>query len=170
MKQNNPVQLLTEDICFQTEDNRRFRLRAAAIIIEQNQVLFATNASESYYYSVGGGVMLGESIEEAVKRETLEETGIPYEIERLAFIHENFFKRNDGMFKGLTCHEITFYFLMKPRGTQQLNSHSTTQDLEEKMNWLPIDELHKYDAYPRFFAEKLKNLKPYPEHIITHQF
>ncbi len=170
MKLNNPVQLYTEDICFQTEDNRRFRLRAAGIIIEQNHVLFATNASESYYYSIGGGVMLGESIEDAVCREVLEETGIPYQIDRLVFIHENFFKRDDGMFKGLTCHEITFYFLMKSRGTQKLNSHSTTQGLEEKMNWLPIDNLHEYDAYPRFFAEKLLNLKPYPEHIVTHQF
>ena len=169
MKKVNMVDGLTKDICFQTIANDRFRLRAAGIIIENDCILFATNDSEKYYYSIGGGVELHETMEDAVKREVLEETGIHYEIDRLAFIHENFFSRNDGMLKGLKCHEITFYFLMKSRGTQELNSHSITQGFEEKMCWLPIDKLDEYEAYPKFFAEKLKNLKPHPEHIVTIQ-
>lgn len=169
MKQNNLIDLINEDVCFQTKDLRRFRLRAAGIIIENDHVLFATNDSENYYYSIGGAVNLGESMEHAVCREVFEETGIHYEIDRLAFIQENFFKRNDGMLKGLTCHEITFYFLMKSRGTQNLNSHSITQGLTEQMCWLPIDKLNSYEAYPKFFAEKLPALKPYPEHIVTYQ-
>ncbi len=169
MKLSNPITMNTNDICFQTTDNRRFRLRAAAIIIENNHILFASNASETYYYSIGGGVELGETMEHAVLREVWEETGIHYEIDRLAFVQENFFKRDDGMLKGLSCHEITFYFLMKPRGTQELDSHSTTQGIPEHMNWLPIDTLGDYDVYPKFFIEKLKDLKPYPEHIVTIQ-
>ena len=31
------------------------------------------------------------------------------------------------------------------------------------------DKLDEYEAYPFFFRDKLKNLPPYPEHIITHQ-
>ena len=169
MKLSNTLEQINNDVCFQTQDNKRFRLRAAAIIIENNQVLFATNDAENYYYSIGGGINIGESAEHAVLREVFEETGIHYEIERLAFIQELFFKRNDGMLKGLSCHEITFFFLMKPRGTQKLNSHSKTLNntIEERMVWLPIDELEKYEAYPQFFAEKLKNIKPYVEHIVT---
>lgn len=34
---------------------------------------------------------MGETAEQAVIREVYEETGIMYQIERLAFIHENFF-------------------------------------------------------------------------------
>lgn len=34
---------------------------------------------------------MGETAEDAVKREVLEETGVAYEADRLAFIHENFF-------------------------------------------------------------------------------
>ena len=134
-KVSNIIDKLNNDVCFQTADNKRFRLRAAAIIIENDAVLFATNDSENYYYSIGGARELGETAEEAVKREVLEETGIPYEIDRLAFVQENFFKRNDGMLKGLSCHEITFYFLMKSRGTQQLNSNSKTLNntIEERM-------------------------------------
>lgn len=169
MKTVNPVEMISNDICFQTKDKRRFRLRAAAIIIENGAVLFATNDAEDYYYTIGGGVQLSETAEEAVRREVKEETGVEYEIERLAFIQENFFKRDDGKLKDLSCHEVTFYFLMKPRGTRQLNSHGkiANNTTEEKMVWLPLDKLGEYDAYPLFFREKLKNLPPYPEHIVT---
>ncbi len=165
------INLYENDICFQTAKNERFRLRAAAVIIENGCVLFATNNSESYYYSIGGAIKLDESAEQAVLRETFEETGIHYEIDRLLFIEELFFKRNDGMLKGLNNHEITFFYLMKSRGTQQLNSHSKTFNgkLEEQMCWLPIDKLAKYEAYPQFFKDKLPNLKPYVEHIVTWQ-
>jgi ADP-ribose pyrophosphatase YjhB (NUDIX family) len=169
MKTVNSVEMISNDICFQTNDKRRFRLRAAAIIIENGAVLFATNDAEDYYYTIGGGVELGETAEEAVRREVKEETGVDYQIERLAFIQENFFKRDDGELKDLSCHEVTFYFLMKSRGTRQLDSHSkpANNTTEEKMVWLPLDKLGEYDAYPLFFREKLKNLPPYPEYIVT---
>ena len=170
-KISNVVEKLNNDVCFQTNDNKRFRLRAAAIIIENDCILFATNDVENYYYSIGGAIEMGETAESAVMREVLEETGIPYEVDRLAFVQENFFKREDGMLKGLECHEITFYFLMKSRGTQQLNSKSKTLNntIEERMGWLPISELHKYEAYPMFFRDKLKDIKSYVEHIVTFQ-
>ena len=171
MKISNMVETINDDVCFQTKDNKRFRLRAAAIIIEKGEVLFATNDIEKYYYTIGGGVKLGETAQKAVLREVKEETGVAYKIDRLVFISENFFKRDDGMLKDLECHEITFYFLMKPRGTQTLKSNSKTANntIEEKMIWLPIDKLEKYEAYPFFFREKLKKLPLYPEHIVIHQ-
>ncbi len=169
MKLSNPIIMNNEDVSFQTDDKRRFRLRAAGIIIENGCVLFATNASEKYYYSIGGGVMLGEDAQSAVVREVFEETGIHYDVDRLVFVHENFFKRDDGMMKGLSCHEITFYFLMKTKGNQELNSNSISHGFKEEMVWIPIEELNKYEAYPRFFAQKLKNLPQTPEHILTIQ-
>lgn len=165
------IELHEKDICFQTPQDGRFRLRAAAIIIEGDSVLFATNDCERYYYSVGGAIHLGETAEQAVMREVYEETGVHYEIERLAFVHELFFKRNDGMLKGLDCHEITFFFLMKPRGNRNIKGKSKTwyNQVEEKLCWLPLEQLAQYEAYPRFFEEKLKNLQPYIEHIVTYQ-
>ena len=65
------------DCCF-IKENNWFRYRAAAIIVENDCVLFAGNELEDYYYSIGGGVHMGESAEEAVKREVLEETGVVY--------------------------------------------------------------------------------------------
>lgn len=81
----------TQDCCFPHEENG-FRYRVGAIILEENSVLVATNDACDFCYSIGGGVHLDESAEEAVRREVLEETGLPYEIDRLAFVHENFFE------------------------------------------------------------------------------
>lgn len=58
------------------EMKKTFRYRAAAIIVEDNCVLFAGNEVDDYFYSVGGAVHMGETAEEAVKREVLEGTGV----------------------------------------------------------------------------------------------
>lgn len=79
--------------CGFTKDNNWFRYRAGAIIIEDDCVLFAGNELEDYYYSIGGGVHMGETAQDAVIREVYEETGVRYEIDHLAVIHENFLMR-----------------------------------------------------------------------------
>lgn len=155
--------------CGFTKENNWFRYRAAAIIVENDCVLFVGNESEDYYYSVGGGVHVGETAEAAVVRVVFEETGIHYEIDRLAVIHENFFNENNGSLKGLNCHEVCFYFLMKPRGTQELNSNSYTRGYREEMHWIPIRELSKYKAFPSFLKDYFSKEHSHVEHIITDQ-
>lgn len=155
--------------CGFTKESNWFRYRAAAIIIENDCVLFAGNELEDYYYSIGGGVHMGETAEDAVKREVLEETGVSYEIDHLAVIHENFFNQNSGTLVGLDCHEICLYFLMKPRGTQELHSNSTTFGVKENMYWLPIKDLDKYKAFPSFMKDYLSRENTGIEHIITDE-
>ncbi|WP_425449311.1 NUDIX hydrolase [Dethiothermospora halolimnae] len=155
--------------CGFTKENGWFRYRAAAIIIEDDCVLFAKNEIDDYYYSIGGGVHIGEKAEDAVRREVLEETGIPYEIERLAFTHENFFN-GSGSLDGYKCHEIAFYFLMKSRGTKKLNSNSYSAGTREHMHWLPINQLENYKAFPAFFKDKIKSIEDKVEHIVTYEY
>ena len=155
------------DYGFKSGD-RWFRYRAAAIIIEDGCVLFAKNELDSYYYSIGGGVHLGEKAEDTVKREVFEETGIAYQVDRLAFIHENFFE-GSGTLDGLKCHEIAFYFIIKSKGTKKLDSNRYSQGVREYMHWLPIDMLKDYAAYPSFFADRLLNLRDDVEHIVTYE-
>ncbi|EDT75954.1 NUDIX hydrolase [Clostridium butyricum] len=154
--------------CGFTKENNWFRYRAAAIIIENDSVLFVRNTRDKYFYSVGGGVHMGETAEDAVKREVFEETGVVYEVDRLAFIHENFFD-GDGSLDGMKCHEIALYYIMKPRGTQELNSNSYTQGVREEMHWIPIKDIDKYTAYPSFLKKEIGNLQPGIKHVITHE-
>ena len=155
--------------CGFTKENKWFRYRAAAIIVEDGQVLFARNEIDDYYYSVGGAVHLGETAREAVKREVFEETGVHYEVDRLAVIHENFFHHNTTSLAGMDCHEIAFYFLMKPRGTRKLQSISTTMGVKETMHWLNILELDQYRVFPSFIMDYLNSEHNGIEHIVTDE-
>lgn len=155
--------------CGFTNGHNWFRYRAGAIIIEDGCVLFAGNEHEDYFYSIGGGVHMGETAEDAVKREVFEETGIRYEINHLAVIHENFFNENSGTLKGLDCHEISLYFMMRSRGTKELNSDSYTNGVKEEMHWIPINELDKYKAFPSFLKDYLSIKHSGIEHIVTDE-
>ena len=155
--------------CGITKENKWFRYRAGAIIIEDGCMLFIGNQNENYYYSVGGGVHIGEKAEDACLREVFEETGVRYEIDRLCVIHENFFNENTGTLKGLDCHEICFYYLLKPRGTKELKSNSYTHGVKEEMHWIPISDLDKHKAFPSFLKEYLSKKHSGIEHIITDE-
>ncbi len=69
--------------------------------------------------------------------------------------------------KGLDCHKISMYFLMKPRGTQELNSNSYSYGVMEEMKWIPIDDLDKYKAFPSFMKDYLSVEHSGIEHIVT---
>ena len=160
---------MTFDCGFQKENNW-FRYRAAAIIVEDGCVLFAGNANEDYLYSIGGGVHMNEKAEDAVRREVFEETGVHYEVERLAVIHENFFDGHGGSLDGLHCHEVAMYYLMKPRGTKELHSDSYTYGgVKEEMHWIPIENLDKYKAFPTFLKDYLSGSQEGILHIVTDE-
>ena len=78
-------------------------------------------------------------------------------------------KRIVGVLKGLNCHEICFYFLMKSRGTRVLNSDSYTCGVKEEMHWIPIKDLDKYRAFPTFLKDYLTKEHTGIEHIITDE-
>lgn len=158
-----------EHNCGFIDGDKWFRYRAAAIIVEDGWVLFAGNERDDYLYSIGGAVHMGETAEEAVKREVLEETGVVYEVDHLAVIHENFFDKNNSSLNGKKCHEIALYYLMKPKGTKTLNSNSYTLGVKETMHWIPIAELDKYKAFPSFMKSYLQSVHSSIEHIITDE-
>ena len=146
--------------------NHRFQLRAGAVIIEDGCVLLAKCDAADYYYSVGGGVLLGETAEEAVKREVFEETGIEYEVERLLFVHENFFL-DEAVLKGVKFHEVSFYYLMKPCGKSEITKESYCCAGREYMHWIPLEELENLQIFPEFFKTELKNLTFGVKHFVT---
>lgn len=147
-----------KDCCFINEKDW-FRYRTGAIIIEDNCVLFAGSKSFDYLYTVGGGVHIGEKAEDCVRREVFEETGIEYEVDRLAVVCENFFKGHGGKLEGLDCHCLEFYFLMKSKGNKELKSVSYNRDDErEEMHWILIDEIGNYNIKPSFLKEKIKDI------------
>jgi ADP-ribose pyrophosphatase YjhB (NUDIX family) len=147
-----------KDCCF-TWGNDWFRYRTGAIIVENNHVLFITSKSLDYYYTVGGGVHIGETAQECILREVYEETGIHYEIDHLAVVCENFFKGKGGKLDGLNCHCLELHFLMKSRNSMELNSNSYNLDDEkEEIKWIPIEQIKDYNIKPAFIKDRINEI------------
>lgn len=132
----------------------------------------ARNARDAYFYSVGGAVHHGESAEDAVRREVAEETGVWMEVDRLAFVHENFFTESSATRDSSTlCHEICFYFLMRylPQAPVRTGPRATGEP-----EWCEWVELESYGrdrpAFPTFFAAELNDLTATPKWITTREW
>ena len=145
------------DCCFCT-DKDWFRYRVGAIIISEGHALFSYGENCGYFYTVGGGVHIGEKSEDAVLREVREETGDDFIIERPLCFVENFFG-GDGALEGYNCHAAEVYYLMKPKIKKEYDVTSITSGGDsEKMRWLPVDKLDDYDIRPVIVKKIIKNL------------
>ena len=157
---------MSTDCCF-CKDNDWFRYRVGAIIIADGEALFSYGEEAGYYYTIGGGVHIGERAEDAVLREVYEETGGNFSVLRPLGIVENFFK-GDGLLDGLDCHTIEMYYLMKPEVKREYDVGSVTNSGEhEKMCWLPIEKIDEYDVRPGIVKKILKNIPPYLVHYVN---
>ncbi|MBU3093769.1 NUDIX domain-containing protein [Clostridium sp. CF011] len=155
------------DLTFKTEQGK-FNYRVGAIILHDNKLLMVKNNKAPYFYSVGGRVKLHESAEEAVVREVYEETGIYMKIERLGFIHENFFTEDVTKER---FHELSFFFYMKDMDSLNTICMSFTEDgAKEELQWIPLGKISDVYLYPEFFKEKLLNPLATVEHILTKEW
>ncbi|NEU04996.1 NUDIX hydrolase [Clostridium senegalense] len=155
-----------QDLTFKTSEGI-FNYRVGAIIIRDKKILMVKNDNAPYYYSVGGRVKLNETSEEAVVRETFEETGIKFEIDRLVFVHEHFF--HEEMTKE-RYHEIAFFYLMKENTNMDFVCKSYGgQGEKEHLYWLPIEDLEQYHLFPEFFKIKLSGNMTGIEHIVSKE-
>ena len=131
-------------------------IRVGAIIQRDGKVLMAANDRMDYYYSVGGRVRFGETAEEAVVREVLEETGTRMKVERLGFVHEDFFM-GEEVHHGRPIHEIAFFYYMDVPADFDPVCHSiAVTGAREWLEWIdPATEPRK--LFPEFFRTELQN-------------
>ena len=135
--------------------NGLVNIRVGAIIMKEGKLLMAGNDREDYYYTVGGRIQFGETAEEAVVREVFEETGVHMDVDRLGFVHENFFYGDAPSNMGKLIYEYDFYFYMKvPEDFDPDSMTFMEGDSEEKLVWIDPEEDSRY--YPEFFRTELK--------------
>src|ERR1035437_9976151 len=120
------------------------RIRAVAILIRGDEVLLIHRKNEKEYFVFpGGGVEEGETIEQAVIREMLEETTMEIKINKLLYHH---IYDNDT--------EQYFYLCDYISGEPKLdeNSEEKKKMLEGKdfydPKWIEIKELKNMLVYP----------------------
>ena len=143
-----------KDMCFVCGDGI-LNIRAGAIIMKDGKLLMVGN-DRNYLYSVGGRLKFGETAAEAVVREVFEETGVKMEIDRLGFVHENYFYGDAPSNQNKLIYEISFFFYMKVPDTFAPVSDSFTEgNSKERLVWVALDE--DIQIYPEFFKTELKN-------------
>lgn len=153
------------DLTIKDTDNM-LNIRVAGIIIKDNRVLMVKNLRSDYIYSLGGRLKFGESAARGVVREVYEETGVHLEIDRLGFIHENFFIGSTPSKMNRQVYEITFYFYMKVPADFHIETDTATADGDgETLVWLDWHSDEKY--YPQFFKTQLDNPSKEIKHILT---
>ena len=64
-----------------------FRIGVYALVFDDGRVLLAHRSDIDWWNLPGGGMEVGETVEEAMRREVREETGLEVQIERLVGIY-----------------------------------------------------------------------------------
>lgn len=147
----------------ETNGNKRFKYRVAAVALRGDWVLIHQFEDSHYWSLPGGNVEMGETSQEALKRELLEEAGLTFGIERLLWVHENLFERADGR----QVHELALYYLIDLNGSGDDIQQGWEDDLRLHFRWVPLVELSGYNLVPPFLKDSLLSLPVTPVHLIT---
>ena len=158
---------MSKDMCVPC-DNGILNIRVGAIIMKDGKLLMVGNERANYLYSVGGRIKFGETAEEAIVREVFEETGVKMEVDRLGFVHENYFYGDSPSNLGKLIYEISFYFYMNvPSDFAPIGESFTEDNSREHLRWVTLDE--DIMMYPEFFRTELKNPADTVKHFVKDE-
>lgn len=77
----------------------QWRISVQAVIERDNQVLLIKDKRQNFFSTPGGGVLVEESVKDALQREMLEEVGTPLRLGRILYVHQDrFYHRGNGKF------------------------------------------------------------------------
>ncbi len=146
---------------------RIFQMRIAGLGFRDGHVLVHRAVHETFWTFPGGRAEVGETSEETLKREMVEELGVEVKVGRLLWAVENFFRYEDR-----DWHELGFYYLMEL--PESFPFHSTdivhrivdTHELEFKWVKATRDSLKALDIPPYFIADEIEDLPMSPKHVV----
>lgn len=146
------------DITYVT-GNKKFNFRVCAIMLSENKILAMKDERSPYYYLPGGRVHMGETAEQAILRETLEELNITPKLLRPLWLVQNFFTEDIDK---LNYHELCIYFLTDISNTNLLEQGDKFTRYEAEhvhdFEWLSFDRLEDEYFYPIFLKKEIYHL------------
>ena len=139
-------------------NNQKLNIRACAIIIHDNKLLVHNNVNESHVALVGGRVKIGESSEQTLKREIMEEMGKEIEILEYVSTIENFFEADD-----MPYNEIMFVYSVDFKNEEDKKIIETIHNVEGedelRYDWIDLDKIDEYPLKPDILKDLLRNNK-----------
>ena len=154
------------DILFST-DKICFGVRTVGVTLKNGKILVQREKDGNEYALPGGTVKLGESTEETLIREYLEETGSEISIKRLLWTEESFWQYN-----GKKQHGIAFYYLIDllDNSIYECNEFVSQKDnCDIVLGWIPIEALKNIIIYPEFVKEEIYKLDESTKHFISRE-
>lgn len=143
-------------------DQLRWRPSVYGIVIKDGCLLVAPQSDG--YHLPGGGVDLGETLEQALVREVQEETGITAKAPRLLRCEHSFFVLA-GSEKGIFVQSLLFYYECQYE-SGELSTDGFTED-EKVYNrppeWLPLKQLDDVKIASSF------NWRPLIQQVLQHE-
>jgi 8-oxo-dGTP pyrophosphatase MutT (NUDIX family) len=126
-----------------------WRVSAYVIVRQDDQILIIKNRREKLYDIVGGGIELGEGIQEAVTRECSEEAGIQVKLGGLLDAHVAWFHhRRDNFYQTLQL-----FYAAELVGELQ---NPSDPDIEWR-GFVPAAEIGVKYRLPEFVEKVIKN-------------
>jgi 8-oxo-dGTP pyrophosphatase MutT (NUDIX family) len=110
-----------------------FRPSVYAITLRGDKVLLLNTRSTGKYSLPGGGVDVGENMEEALHREVREETGLKIAIDRFAGFREQFFYYDPW---DEAYHSFLFFYVCRPLTLDLLENEAIDDGEVESPQWV----------------------------------
>ena len=158
------------DVKIKTND-LKFKFRVCGIIINDGKILLEEYSKDSFCLP-GGYVNLGESSEDAIKRELKEELEIDFNIDSFLGVIENFFTN----IKLVKTHGIEFYYKVSFKNVDDIkkidynrieNDHGFM--VQHHFKWIDLSDLDNINLVPNVIINKiLSNEKDF--HLIFKDF
>jgi 8-oxo-dGTP pyrophosphatase MutT (NUDIX family) len=150
--------------------NKRFKYRVAGIAVHNDQVLLHQADGDNFWVFPGGHAELGESAEQTLKREFMEELNTEVDVIRLLWLVENFFT-----YSGRSYHELALYFLIQlAKSSPLLRTESPTigweGDVKFTFRWFCRDPLvlAQLPLLPSFLQTSLNVLPETPQYLVHY--
>lgn len=127
------------------------RTSTKAIIIKDAALLVILGRGElgdEYYYLPGGGQEKFETLEDALKRECLEEIDAKVIVGNLLFVRDYISRNHEFAAFDPNFHQVDFFFECTLEPDQIPKNGLSPDSTQLSVHWLPLTELETANFYP----------------------